>query len=186
MLNLRKTLVFSLTINFTVSFTYTTDVAAKANHLLGLIRKSFDYLDPDMLVKLFVIATFVCLLWNSELLQFGRGPLFILDQRIIKKVQRTATRLLSPIRDRSYGERLLILQLPSLAYRHLRGDMILLLYKILHNYFSSDFSTIYTYPITRSRLNCRSNYFLNRLINDWNNLLPFVINANSVNSFKFI
>ena len=32
----------------------TTNVAAKANRLLGLIRKSFDYLDPDMLVKLFV------------------------------------------------------------------------------------------------------------------------------------
>ena len=26
----------------------------------------------------------------------------------------------------------------------------------------------------------------NRLINDWNNLSPFVVNANSVNSFKFL
>ena len=33
---------------------HTTDVAPKANRLLGLIRRSFDYLDPDMLVKLFV------------------------------------------------------------------------------------------------------------------------------------
>ena len=90
----------------------------------------------------------------------------------------------------------MILQLPSLAYTRLRGDMILL-YKILNDYFSSDFSTLYTYPITtttrghqfklfkhHSRLNCRSNYFFN--INDWNNLPPFVVNANSVNSFKFL
>ena len=65
------------------------------------------------------------------------GPLFVLDQRKIEKVQCRAIRLLSPTRDRSYGERLSIFQLPSLAYRHLRGDMILL-YKILNNYFSSD------------------------------------------------
>ena len=125
------------------------------------------------------------------------GPLFALDQRKIEKVQRRATRLLSPIRDKPYGERLSILQLSSLAYEHLRDDMILL-YKILSNYFSLDFSALYTYPITtttrghqfklfeyRSRLNCRSNYF-NRLINDWNNLPPFVVNANFVNSFKFL
>ena len=38
----------------------------------------------------------------------------------------------------------------------------------------------------RSRLNCRSNYFFNKLINDWNNLPAFVVNANSVkfNCFK--
>ena len=33
---------------------HTTEVAAKANHLLGLIRRSFDHLDLDMLTKLFV------------------------------------------------------------------------------------------------------------------------------------
>jgi len=29
------------------------EIRAKANHLLVLIRKSFEYLEPDMLVKLF-------------------------------------------------------------------------------------------------------------------------------------
>ena len=146
---------------------HTTDVAAKANRLLGLIRKYFDYLDPDMLVKLFVTIVRPTL----ECCNSVWGALFILDQRKIEKIQRRATRLLSPIRDRPYGERLSILQLPSLAYRRLRGDMILL-YKILNDYFSSDFSTLYTYPTTtttrghqfklfkhHSRLNCRSNYY---------------------------
>ena len=146
---------------------HTTDVTAKADRLLELIRKSFDYLDPDMLVKLFV--TVVCP--TLEYCNLVWEPLFVLHQRKIQKIQRRATRLLSPIRDRPYGERLSILQLPSSAYRCLRGDMILL-YKILNNYFSSGFSTLYTYPITTttrghqsklfkycSRLNCRSNYF---------------------------
>jgi len=74
---------------------------------------------------------------------------------------------------------------------------MILLYKIINNYFNSDFSTLYTYSnttVTRghqfklfkhhSRLNFRSKYFFNRLINDWNALPAFVVNANSVNSFK--
>ena len=74
---------------------------------------------------------------------------------------------------------------------------MILLYKIINNYFNSDFSTLYTYSnttVTRGhqfklfkhhlRLNCRSKYFFNRLINDWNALPAFVVNVNSVNSFK--
>ena len=102
-------------------------------------------------------------------------------------------RLLPSLRDKPYDERLAALQLPSLAHRRHRGDMILL-YKIINN---SDFSTLYTYSdttITRrhqfklfkchSRLNCQSKYFFNRLINDWNVLPAVVVNVNSVNNFK--
>ena len=69
---------------------------------MGLIRKSFDYRDPDMLVKLFVTVVHPTL----EYCNLVWGPLFILDQRKIEKVQHRATRLLSPIRDRPSGERL--------------------------------------------------------------------------------
>ena len=125
-LNLRKTYIGVLFDHPLKFHLHTIDVAAKANHLLGLIRKSFDYLDPDMLVKLFVTVVRPTLEYCNSVW----GPLFILDQRKIEKVQCRATRLLSPIRDRPYGERLSILQFPSLAYRRFRGDMILS-YKIL-------------------------------------------------------
>ena len=49
------------------------------------------------------------------------GPSYILDQRKIEKVQRRATKMLSPIRDKPYGERLSTLQLPSLAYTDVSG-----------------------------------------------------------------
>ena len=75
------------------------------------------------------------------------GPFFVLDQRKVEKVQRRATRLLPSLRDKPYGERLAALQLPSLAHRRHRGDMILL-YKTINNYFNSDFSTLYTYSDT--------------------------------------
>ena len=72
---------------------HTTDVAAKANRLLGLIRKYFDYLNPDMLVKLFITVVRPTLEYCNSVW----GPLFILDQRKIEKVQHRATlRLLSP------------------------------------------------------------------------------------------
>ena len=34
---------------------HTTGIIAKANHLLEIIKKSFDNLEPDMLVKLFTV-----------------------------------------------------------------------------------------------------------------------------------
>ena len=97
-----------------------------------------------MLVKLFVTVVRPILEYCNSVW----GPSLVLDQRKIERVQRRATRLLLPIRDEPYGERLSILQLPSLAYRRFRGDMILL-YKILNNYFSSDFSALYTYVYTQ-------------------------------------
>jgi len=121
----------------------------KVNRLLRLIR-SFDHLDSSMLVKLFVTMVLPTLEYCNSIW----GPSFILDQRKIEKVQCRATRLLPFFEDKPYEERLLILQLPSLAHRCYRGDLILL-YKILNNYFSSDFSALYTYSTT-TNLNCSS------------------------------
>ena len=36
---------------------HSTEITVKANRLLGLIRKSFDHLDPEMLTKAFVRPT---------------------------------------------------------------------------------------------------------------------------------
>ena len=91
---------------------HTTDVVAKANRLLGLIRRSFDHLDSDMLIKLFVTVVRPTLEYCNSVW----GPSFVLDQKKIEKIQHRATRLLLPIRDKPYGERLLVLQLSSLAY----------------------------------------------------------------------
>ena len=111
---------------------HTTEVAAKTNRLLGLIKNFFDYLDSDMLTKLFTAFLRPTLEYSNAVW----GPSFVLDQRKVEKVQRRATRLLPSLRDKPYEERLAALQLPSLAHRHHRGDMILL-YKIINNYFLS-------------------------------------------------
>ena len=78
---------------------HTIEVTAKANRLLGLIKKSFDYLEPDMLVKLFVTMVRPTLEYSNSVW----GPSFILDQRKLEKVQRRATRLIPTIADMQYS-----------------------------------------------------------------------------------
>ena len=46
------------------------------------------------------------------------------DQLLLENVQRRATKLVPSLKNYSYGDRLWILNLPSLYYRRARGDMI--------------------------------------------------------------
>ena len=117
---------------------YTTQVTTKANRVLGLIKKSFEYLDSNMLTQLFSTLVRPILEYNNIIW----GPHYIVDKRKVEKVQRRATRLFPHLHDKSYAERLTLLSLPSLQYRRLRGDLIFL-YKVLNNYFTSDFSNLY-------------------------------------------
>ena len=81
---------------------HTTSVAAKANRILGLIKKSFESLDQDMLARLF--KTLV-----RPIIEYGNTiwePHFILDQRKLENIQRRATRLVENLQDKSYAERL--------------------------------------------------------------------------------
>ena len=102
------------------------------------------------------------------------GPHFLLDKRKLERVQRHATKLIS-------------LDLPSLHYRSIRGDLIFL-YKLINGYFILDFSTFFTLsPNVHTRgnslklykpythLQCRSNYLSIRNINQWNQLPDEVI-----------
>jgi len=92
-----------------------------------------------MVVKLFKTLVHLILEYGNSIL----GLNFILDQRKIKNIQCRATHLIPSIRINSYSDRLTILDLPSMHYRQVRGDLILM-YKIVNNYFNSDFP-IYSY-----------------------------------------
>ena len=89
------------------------------------------------------------------ILEYGNivwGPHYILDQRSVEKVQRRATKLIHGLYNMDYSDRLTTtLNLPSLQYRRIRGDMITV-YKLIHNMFAidnSDFFTPATTSITR-------------------------------------
>ena len=96
-----------------------------------------------------------------------------------------------------YEERLRSLNLPSLEYRRLRGDMIET-YKILHNVYDSkttkNLLTKADSKITRGhdlKLIKKSvgttsfqHFFTNRITNTWNSLPQDTATAGSVNAFK--
>ena len=98
--------------------------------------------------------------------------------------------------DKSYLHCLISLDLPSLNYRRIRGDLIFL-YKLINGYFNLDFSTFFTLsPNIHTRGNslklykpythrlCRSNYFSVRVINHWNQLPEEIVSCTSLNQFK--
>ena len=95
-------------------------------------------------------------------------------------------------------ERLAFLKLPSLEYRRLRGDLIEY-YKILHYKYDpqttdnlltltskNSITRSNTLKLNKPRFNSEQfkNFFTNRIINLWNRLPNYVVNASSLNIFK--
>ena len=167
-------------------------VTTKANQIVGMIKRSFTFMDTDMFLKLYKSVVrphleYANVIWH---------PQYIRQQKQIENVQRRATKLVSNIKDLSYPDRLKSLNLPSIQYRQLRGDLIQT-YKILNqldnirkeeffNPSSIDFTRNSEYklakPFAKSKL--RSNFFSHRVINHWNNLSYFTKSSNTLHDFK--
>jgi len=56
--------------------------------------------------------------------------------REIEKIQKRAIKLVIILKNKPYTNRLIYLNLPSVKYRHLRGDMIEV-FKITHNIYDA-------------------------------------------------
>ena len=80
------------------------------------------------------------------------------DQQAIEGVQRRATKLISSISHCPYPERLRILNLPSLNYRQLRGDMIFL-YQIIHHNSDSSLLDLFQPALITSTRGHNFKYF---------------------------
>ena len=102
---------------------HASTVAGKGNRMLGLISKSFEFLEPEMVSKLYKALVWPILEYSNPVW----GPTFILDQRKIENVQRRATQLIPSIRNNAYSERLAMLDLPSINYRQKQGNLITLI-----------------------------------------------------------
>ena len=102
------------------------------------------------------------------------------------------------MKDLDYEERLMYLNLPSLEFRRLRGDLIET-YKIVHKIYDPKtteklFTLVPEQNTTRTNslklLKKRSNteqykyFFTNRVVNVWNKLPENIVNSETLNSFK--
>ena len=105
----------------------------KANRMMGMIRRSFEFLDVDMFLPLYKALVRSHLDSASSVW----APYQLQHVRKIESVQRRATKQLPGFQELSYQKRLEKLKLPTLSFRRLRGDLIEV-YKILTKVYDED------------------------------------------------
>ena len=118
------------------------------------------------------------------------------DNQKLERIQRKATRMIPSISHLSYYNRLRHLNIPSLQHHRRRGDSIYL-YQILKGHYDIEnrLFTPSTFAVTRGHTRklfkqhmansyTRSNFYSNRVINDWNSLPQSIVDSPSVNDFK--
>ena len=166
----------------------------KANSIVGLIRRSFSFLDCALFKTLFI--TFVRP--HLEYAQAVWAPHLRKHINMIENVQIRATKLVDGLGKLDYPERLKKLELPTLAYRRARGDMIEL-YKHFHKYDKStlphtfqprnrisrkhNFQLVWKMPKDGIR-GLQTNSFYYRTTQIWNDLPKEVVHVTNINSFK--
>ncbi len=168
-----------------------TKAAAKAMRALGMVRRSFTYLDRSSL-----ILVFNCYVRpHLEYCVQAWCPYLKKDIICLEKVQRRATKLVPGLRELPYEDRLKRLQLYSLQRRRLRGDLIET-FKILRGleqldsarFFQPQEGTTRGHNFKlfkpRARLQVRQQTFSHRVVTPWNKLPSNVVSANSVEAFK--
>ena len=166
----------------------------KANAIVGLIRRSFSFLDCKLFKKLY--TTFVRP--HLEYVQSVWAPHLKKYINMLENVQIRATKLVDGLGSLDYPERLRKLQLPTLVYRRARGDMIEV-YKHMHIYErvilsrhfqlqprgsrKHDFQLVWNMPKDSTR-GLQANSFYYRTTRIWNELSKKVVNAKNINAFK--
>ena len=166
--------------------------ANKANGVLGLIRRSFQFIDSEMMKQLYKGLVRPHLEYATAV----SSPHYIKDSTLLENVQRRATKLVPEIRNLEYQERLQALDPPSLQYRRMRGDLIEA-YKFTKGVYNVDTESLlpareytktrgheYKLEKQRGRLNLRAKFFSLRIRDAWSNLPAEIVTAPSLSSFK--
>jgi len=145
-----------LGVRFDSNLTFSDHISEKINKvysILGIIKRNFIYMDEH---------TFI-LLYKSLVrphVEFANSvwcPYKIGDLIEIEKIQKRATKLVIKLKNESYIDRLTYLNLPTLKYRRLRGDMIEV-FIITHNISAYD-TTVAPDLIFNERANTRGNHY---------------------------
>ena len=127
--------------------------AAIANRNLGLIFRSFTYIDKVMFLNLYKSLVRPHLEYATSVW----SPMFKKDSITLENVQLRATRLVNSLSGRTYEDRLKTLGLPTLEYRRLRADVIQV-YKILNQIDRVDIDKFFTMSELSTRGNSLKNF----------------------------
>ena len=169
-----------------------SEVVKKANKIIGLIGRSFEYKSKDIILTLYNSLVRPQLEYCVQ----AWCPYYRKDIDKLERVQRRVTKMIPNLRNKTYEERLKELNLFPLSQRRLRGDLIQV-FKIIKGIDNMDCSKYFTidqsnytrgngYKIIGKSFNSHEskNYFFNRVVNLWNGLPREIIDCNTVETFK--
>ena len=164
----------------------------KARRISGMILRNITYKSKSILIPLYKALI-------RPILEYGNAvwcPYLKKDIADIEKVQRHFTKRIHCAKNLEYEDRLRLLQLPSLEFRRIRGDLIEV-FKILNEKYDPVTTNSL---LTRQETVLRSNkfklqknrvatkrylkFFSNRVINIWNKLPNCVVDTDDLNVFK--
>ena len=166
----------------------------KADKILGMIRRTFSFMNKDMLQQL--IKVFIRP--HLEYAQQAWSPYLRKDINLLESVQRRATKLLDSIAHKTYEDRLKFLNLYNIEDRLRRGDMILM-FRIMKEDLDIRredlFSCAKLTSTTRghnlkvnhgkpANLEIRRRFYSQRVVVPWNKLPQHIVECDSVDSFK--
>ena len=168
----------------------------KANGIMGLIRRTFAYLDESLFKKLYVTFVrphieYAQSVWSPHLLKYIKQ---------LENVQKRATAQVDGLKNMEYSERLKKLDLPTLVYRRKRGDMIEI-WKHFNVYDPETLPTNFKRNVRSIRSHhhpqqltfnrpkdgkrgVQANSFYFRATDEWNDLPESVVEAEEINKFK--
>ena len=125
------------------------NIVNKANRLLGLVKRTFSYMDRDTFFIIYKsiirpIIDYGDSVWNPSLKK---------HIQMIENIQRRGTKLVPELININYTDRLKMLNLPTLKYRRKRGDLIQV-FKILNGHYDINWEDFFTldivFPIKRN------------------------------------
>jgi predicted component of type VI protein secretion system len=166
-------------------------VVKKANKIVGLINRSFEYKTEKIMTKLYKSLV-------RPILEYGVqawSPYHKTNIDKLERVQRRATKSIPGLKYKEYEERLKRLNLTSLKDRRVRIDLIET-FKILNQKDNIDPDIFFELNTNATRNNGSKlikkrtytneykHSFSNRVVNPWNALPPSVINSVTVSEFK--
>jgi len=163
----------------------------KAFSVLGIINRNFKYMEKNTFILLYKSMVrphleFANLVWS---------PYRKEEINKLERVQRRATKLVCSLKKLSYEERLKKLNLPTLSFRRLRGDMIEVYKIITGKYEKKDIDLKVNNAVNtrgnhyklyqgQSRYDIRKYFFANRVVAVWNSLPDYVVMVDSTLLFK--
>jgi hypothetical protein len=169
-----------------------TQIVPRAKKMSFLIRRCFQSKDPRVLIWAFCVFVRPIVEYGSQVW----SPHLVKDIIHVESVQRSFTKLIPGLYEKSYAERLRCLMLDSLELRRLKADLCLT-FCILHKLNDSEASRFFETRInsvTRGhpmklvvravKRDCTKYFFSSRVVKPWNSLPSDVVLSSSLSQFK--